>query len=437
MESAGSAPRGTRLLPAELVLPFALVTSLFALWGFANDITNPMVAAFKTILLVSHFESSLVQAAFYGGYCFMAIPAALFIHRRGYRAGIVMGLALYVAGCLLFVPAGASMAFGAFLLAYFVMTCGLSFLETTANPCVLAMGSPQTATRRLNLAQAFNPLGSILGMFVARDFILHRLNPADEAARSALRVTDPAAFTALQRADLAVVVWPYVMLGLAVGLVLVAFLVLRPALPEAAPGEAAVPARALVPRLFRNRRYLGGVVAQAFYVGAQICCWTFIIQYGVTEAGLTAAQAQTYNIVAMAIFVTSRFVCTLLLRFIDPGWLLMTLAGGGITLTGGVMAAPGEVGIVCLVGISACMSLMFPTIYGLALDGMGEEAKLASAGLILAIGGGCLLPPLQAMIMDGPGLGGWSAVRISFVLVAVCFVVIAVYGGWMARRTRA
>lgn len=422
------------LLPRGCWLAFALVTLLFALWGFANDITNPMVAAFKTILLVSHAESALVQAAFYGGYCFMAIPAALFIHRLGYRAGILVGLGLYVLGCFLFVPAGASTAFGAFLLAYFIMTCGLSFLETTANPCVLAMGDPQTATRRLNLAQAFNPLGSLLGMLVARDFILHRLNPADEATRQALRASAPEEFTALQRADLDVVVGPYVALGLAVAGVLALFLVVRPALPVTSDRDAHLRVRELLPRLWRNRRYLEGVVAQAFYVAAQICCWTFIIQYGVAEAGLTAAQAQNYNIAAMILFVSSRFICTWLLHYVAAGWLLMVLALAATGLLGGVMLAPAEAGMVCLVGVSACMSLMFPTIYGLALAGMQEEAKLASAGLIMAIGGGCLMPPLQGMVMDGPGGLGLSAVRLSFSLVLICFVVIAVYG-WRCRQS--
>ncbi|GAB4170786.1 MAG: L-fucose:H+ symporter permease [Terrimicrobiaceae bacterium] len=426
-----SFPKPPPVIPRHLLVPFILVTTLFALWGFANDITNPMVAAFKNILLISNFESSLVQFAFYGGYCFMAVPAALLIKKFNYKFGIVTGLGLYAAGCLLFVPSGQLMEFWAFLAAYFVMTCGLAFLETSANPYILSMGEPETATRRLNFAQAFNPLGSITGMFVAKEFILARLNPAGEAARREIREADPVAFEAIQQADLGVIVGPYLALGVVVILVLVVFLLVR--LPGS--GGDIDGGLDLVPtlkRLFGNRRYLEGVVAQAFYVGAQIMIWTFIIQYAVNELGLSKEVAQGYNIVAMVIFVCSRFVCTYLLKYVSPGGLLMALAAGGVLLTLGVIFLRGFAGLYALVGISACMSLMFPTIYGIALRGMGEDAKLASAGLILAIGGGCLMPPLQGAIMDLPAfeLGTFvlSSTRASFVLPLACFLVIAHFG---------
>ncbi|MDX2080665.1 MAG: L-fucose:H+ symporter permease [Terrimicrobiaceae bacterium] len=421
-------PRSTAaLLPAGMILPFALVTSLFALWGFANDITNPMVAAFRNILLISHFESSLVQFAFYGGYCVMAIPAALFIKRFSYKAGILAGLALYAAGCFLFVPAGHLVAFWAFLLAYFIMTCGLSFLETSANPYILAMGDEKTATRRLNFAQAFNPMGSLTGMFVAKDFILARLDPADEARRQALQSADPAAFDVMRQSDLSVIIGPYVILGLFVAAVLVLFAVVK--LPGVSnDADRSLHAGPTFRRLMANRRYVEGVIAQAFYVGAQIMCWTFIIQYGVNEVGITKAEAQGYNIVAMVLFVASRFVCTFILRYLRPRRLLAALALGGMLLTLGTIFLPGHAGLYCLVGISGCMSLMFPTIYGIALDGLGDDAKLGSAGLILAIGGGCFMPPIQGAILDLPPVLGLSSTRLSFVLPLVCFVVIAIFG---------
>lgn len=416
----------TRVLEPRFILPFILVTSLFSLWGFANDITNPMVAAFKNILLISNFESSLVQAAFYGGYCVMAIPAALFIKRFSYKAGILSGLALYAIGCLLFIPSGHLMAFWAFLAAYFIMTCGLSFLETSANPYVLSMGDPATATRRLNFAQAFNPLGSLTGMFIAKTVILANLAPSSEAERQALREADPAAFAALQQNDLGVIIGPYAMLGGVVLVVMVVFALAR--LPKFA-GEAdrSLAIGPTLRRLFNNKRYLEGVVAQAFYVGAQIMCWTFIIQYAVNELGLSAETAQGYNMVAMIIFVSSRFICTYLLKFFSPGRLLFGLAVGGGLLTLGTIFLTGMAGLYSLIGISACMSLMFPTIYGIALDGLGDDAKLGSAGLIMAIGGGCLMPPLQGWIMDQQ-IDVLSSTRVSFVLPLICFVVIALYG---------
>ncbi|QDU55766.1 L-fucose:H+ symporter permease [Aeoliella mucimassa] len=436
-DSKSEAPAGGRVIPREYVGPFMLVTSLFAMWGFANDITNPMVAAFKNVLLLSNFQSSLVQGAFYGGYCVMAIPAALFIHRFNYKFGVLMGLALYAIGCFLFVPAGWSMQFGAFLVAYFIMTSGLAFLETTANPYILAMGPEYNAPRRLNFAQAFNPMGSIMGMFIAKDMILARLNEADEATRLSLQQSDPAALQAIQQSDLGVIILPYVILGVVVSAAFAMFYFSR--LPEGEvyeKGEGTI--GATLDRLFSNPRYLGGVVAQAFYVGVQIMCWTFIIQYGENEVGIAKTEAQGLNIVAMFIFVCSRFICTFLLKYMNPGVLLGGLAVGGGSLVVGAMLLPGYSGIYCLVGVSACMSLMFPTIYGIALQGLGEDAKLGSAGLICAIGGGCFMPPLQALIMDGTGISigslSLTATRLSFVLPLICFVVIAAYGIATSRR---
>jgi len=420
-----------RVIPPNILWAFVLVTSLFSLWGFANDITNPMVAAFKNILLISNFESSLVQFAFYGGYCVMAIPAALFIKRFSYKTGILLGLALYATGCLLFIPSGWMMAFWAFLISYFVMTCGLSFLETSANPYVLAMGPEETATRRLNFAQSFNPMGSLIGMLVARNFILAKLDKADEAARIVMRDASPEQFASLQQHDLNVIIGPYMVLGLVVLAVLVVFAVAR--LPKVKGEEDnRIDLLPTLKRLLANRKYIEGVVAQAFYVGVQIMCWTFIIQYAENELGMAKTTAQMYNMVAMVIFVSSRFVCTFLLKYFSPGGLLMTLAIGGFWLVFGTIFVKGMPGLYCLVGVSACMSLMFPTIYGIALKGLGDDAKLGAAGLIMAIGGGCLMPPMQGAIMDmnafNLGFMTLSSTRASFVLPLICFVVIAIFG---------
>lgn len=423
----------------NFILPFILVTSLFALWGFANDITNPMVAAFKNILLITNFESSLVQFAFYGGYCFMAIPAAMFVNKFSYKKGILVGLALYSIGCFMFIPAGNAMAFWAFLIAYFVMTCGLSFLETTSNPYILSMGPEGTSTRRLNFAQAFNPIGSLTGMLVAKEFILARLNKLTEAQRIELGQTDPAALSAIQQSDLDVVSMPYLMLG---GVVLIFFLIfLFAKLPQGVssnkPDEQAKKSstKEIVKRLFKNKTYIRAVVAQIFYVGVQITVWTNIIQYAEIELSMAKETAQGYNMVAMGIFVTSRFICTFLLKYIKPSLLLMLLAFGGIAFTLGVIFIKGMAGLYCLIAISACMSLMFPTIYGIALKGLGDDAKLASAGLILAIGGGSIIPPLQGLLIDkAHWFSSLSSVRISFILPVICFLVIAYFGYWVQRQ---
>jgi FHS family L-fucose permease-like MFS transporter len=434
-----TATKKVPVVARNVLLPFILVTSLFALWGFANDITNPMVAAFKKILLISNFESSLVQFAFYGGYCVMAVPAAIFIKKYSYKSGILLGLALYSAAALFFPIAGHMMAFWAFLLAYFVMTCGLSFLETTSNPYILAMGDESTSTQRLNLAQSFNPMGSLTGMFIASTFILNKLfvvapggTPAEEeAARVALSVSDPAKWKEVQQFDLSILQVPYFTIGLVVLGALVIFALAK--LPKSqADDDKTLHLIPTVKRLVKNKKYIEGVVAQAFYVGAQIMCWTFIIQYAASELDMPQAVAQNHNIIAMIVFCSSRFVCTFLLKFVSPGGLLGTLSVVALALITGVILLPGMPGLYCLMATSACMSLMFPTIYGIALKGLGDDAKLGASGLIMAIGGGCLMPPLQAAIMDmdafNLGFMEMSSVRVSFLLPWVCFIVIAIYG---------
>lgn len=421
------------VVPAHLLLPFVLITICFPLWGFANDVTNPMVSSFRTILLLNNFESSLVQTAFYGGYFAMAFPAALFIKRFSYKSGILMGLGLYAAGALMFYPASFSMAFAPFLIAYFILTCGLSFLETSANPYILAMGPDTTATRRLNLAQAFNPLGSLTGMFVASQFILTKLQteaiPYQE--RMNLLQVNPDELERITNADLEIVRTPYIFIGL----VIIAFFVIIFFVKMPKPGQDhSIHFMESVKRLLKKKRYTEGVIAQFFYVGAQILCWTFIIQYG-QSLGLTAAEAQNYNIAAMIFFVLSRFIATFLMKFFEPGKLLMVFGIGGVIFTLGAIFLPGMLGLYSLVLISACMSLMFPTIYGIALEGTGEDAKFGAAGLIMAILGGSVLPPLQALIIDIGGEGfseasilGVSEVKFSFIIPLVCLAIVAVYG---------
>jgi FHS family L-fucose permease-like MFS transporter len=442
------------IISRDMILPFILVAMLFPLWGFANDVTNPLVKAFKDIFLISNAQSSMVQFAFYLGYGIMAIPAAIFIRSYSYKAGIVLGLGLYAIGASLFIPASMFGQFYYFLAALCVLTCGLALLEVTANPYVLSMGHPDTATRRLNLAQAFNPIGSLTGMFVASTVVLNKLQVeefrnAERAAHpeyqemlpsvvdghltqalSDFAVNQPVAHQAMQAADLITVRGPYVTIAVVVGILFLVFLAAK--LPRTMTHDHPLTMRELkdtFARLIKNQRYREGVVAQAFYVGAQIMVWTFVIHYGMTTIGLTAAEAQGYNIVAMTIFLSSRFICTFLLGFIRPGQLLMVLASGGILLTLGAIFLPGYAGFYSLLGISACMSLMFPTIYGIALKDMGDDASLASAGLVMAIVGGALMPPMQgAMIDAGSIIGTIPSVKTSFLLPLVCFVVVAGYG---------
>lgn len=420
------------------IVPFILITSCFALWGFANDITNPMVKAFSKIFRMSATDGALVQVAFYGGYFAMAFPAAMFIRRYSYKAGVLVGLGLYALGALLFYPAKMTGEYYPFLAAYFILTCGLSFLETSSNPYILSMGTEETATRRLNLAQSFNPMGSLLGMFVAMNFIQAKLNPLDTAARAQL---DDTQFAAVKESDLSVLIAPY----LAIGIVIFAMfmLILIKKMPHNGDKNHDINFVPTLRRIFSLPHYREGVIAQFFYVGVQIMCWTFIIQYGtpiLMAEGMTEQAAevmsQQYNIIAMVIFCCSRFICTFLLRYINTGQLLMILAIAGGALVCGVIFMHNIYGLYCLVGVSACMSLMFPTIYGIALTGLGDDAKFGAAGLIMSILGGSVLPPLQASIIDRGELFGMPAVNISFVLPFICFVVIAIYGQRTYMRSK-
>ena len=429
-----------RVIEKKYILPFILVTCCFALWGFANDITNPMVKAFSKIFRMSVTDGALVQLAFYGGYFCMALPAALFVRRFSFKAGLLMGLGLYALGALMFIPAKATGSYYPFLIAYFVLTCGLSFLETTANPYILSLGDKDTATRRLNLAQAFNPIGSLAGMFVAMRFIQAKLNPLSTEERALLPDDQ---FEAVKSADLAVLSRPYVIIGAVLVVFFLVILLFVKTQEKANENGMDQKFGPTVKRLWNNKPYRYGVVAQFFYVGVQIMCWTFIIQYGTRvfmNEGMTEQAAevlsQRYNIVAMAIFCVSRFICTFLLKYIHPSKLLTYLGIAGAVLVVGVIFLDGRAGMVCLVAVSACMSLMFPTIYGIALTDTGEDAKLGAAGLIMAILGGSVLPPLQARIIDGNGLGNIASVNLSFVLPLICFVVIVLYGCFITKTEK-
>lgn len=441
----------------NFLLPFILVTTCFALWGFANDITNPMVKAFSKIFRMSTTEGALVQVAFYGGYFCMAYPAAAFIRRFSYKAGIMLGLALYALGSLLFFPAKSIGEYYPFLIAYFILTCGLSFLETSCNPYILTMGPAETATRRLNLAQSFNPIGSLCGMIVAMNFIQNRLNPMPTEERSLL---DDVQFATMRDSDLSILVAPYLAIGTFVLMMLILFAVCR--LPRnGETGTKKFPFVESIRRCFSNKRYREGVIAQFFYVGVQIMCWTFIIQYGtrilLQEGNYTALErtigsllgidttgpmternaevlSQGYNIIAMIGFCLSRFVCTLLMRSVNPGRLLKLFAIGGFIFTLGAICFESRIGIYSLVCVSFCMSLMFPTIYGIALEGMGDDAKFGAAGLIMAILGGSVLPPVQASIIDLETIAGMPSINLSFILPALCFIVVMIYGRRCSRE---
>ena len=417
-----------KLVEKKYLITFILITSLFALWGFANDITNPMVAAFQTVMELSAFQASWVQCAFYGGYATMAVPAALFIRKFSYKSGILLGLGLYALGAFLFIPAASMQDFLFFCLSLYILTFGLAFLETTANPFILSLGSKETSTRRLNLAQAFNPMGSLSGMAVASLVVLPSLwsDRRNEAGETIFHTLSEAEKADIRVHDLAEIRDPYVMLGV---VVLVMFIIIAiKKMPQTSADVKQDSALATLKRLWNNTIYREGVVAQIFYVAAQIMVWTFIIQYA-DNLGINKATAQNYNIFAMSMFLCSRFISTFLMKFVNSRMLLTIFAIGAMLCTAGAILIVGMPGLYCLVGISAFMSLMFPTIYGIALENVdSQDTSLGAAFLVMAIVGGALMPPMQGTIIDMGVIYGHPAVNVSFILPLICFFVISIYG---------
>ena len=421
------------LVPRKYLFTFILITSIFALWGFANDITNHMVAAFQTVMELSAAKASMVQFAFYGGYATMAVPAALFIRKFSYKSGIMLGLTLYAGGAFLFIPAAAYQEFTFFCLSLYILTFGLAFLETTANPFILSLGDKETATRRLNMSQAFNPMGSLCGMSVASLIVLPQLisDRRDEAGQILFFGLSEAEKAQIRLHDLAVIRDPYVGIGIVVLFMLSIIAITR--MPKTQSEEQKAlghthTAKQTLINLWHNTIYREGVLAQMFYVAAQIMTWTFIIQYA-DNLGINKATAQMYNIVAMSMFLCSRFISTFLMKYVNSRKLLAIFGCGAALCALGAILIVGMVGLYCLVGISFFMSLMFPTIYGIALEDVdSQDATLGAAFLVMAIVGGALMPPLQGLIIDQQTIFGHPAVNVSFILPLICFIMIIGYG---------
>lgn len=405
------------------LLPFILITSLFFMWGVANNLTDTLLAAFKRIMSMSDFETAWIQVAFYGSYFCLALPAAMFIKRFTYKSGVLLGLGLYVAGALLFYPSSIAMQYGFFLAALFILAGGLSILETACNPYIIAMGDEITGTRRLNLAQSFNPIGSISGVVISKFYILSNLNLASVQERAAMSVGQ---LEKIQQAELNAVMGPYVTIGLALLALWIVIAIVR--MPKASNEETTINLRPTIKRLTKNRNYVMGVAAQFFYVGAQICVWSFTIRYVMVELNLTEAVASNYYIAALIVFTIFRFINTYLMKYVKPENLLMFSAVLGVLCTFIVITGSGYMGVIALVAISGFMSLMFPTIFGLASKGLGGDTKIGSSGLIMAIGGGAALPALQGMMSDMTG-----SIHISYWVPLLCFVMVAIYG-LLSRR---
>lgn len=409
-------------------LPFILIVTCFAAWGVLNNMTDPLVSVFSSVFSMGAFQSSLVQFAFYGAYCVLAIPAAWINSRLGYKGGVLIGLLMASFGGFLFLPASQVMTYSMFLVALFTLAAGLSILETSANPYVMAMGPQATATRRLNFAQAFNPVGSNLGVLLAAVFILPRVNPSTAEERAALSQTE---LETVRSGELQAVMGPYISLAVVLVIIALAIAVVRvPKKPslmaDAKSNLTQLPGSRLL-RLLRNRRYSFGVVAQFFNIAAQTCIWTFTLHYVMETLGVNDAQAGYWLQASLLVFLVSRFVMVGLMGRFDARKLMVLMCVLGTGLSVLAVVTGNIVGAVAIVLLSACISLLFPTIYGVALEGLGQDTKYGAAGLIMAIVGGALVPPIHGWVID------ISSAQVSYLVVTFCFIVVAAYGIYVLR----
>ena len=410
-------------------LPLVLIVSLFFLWGGANNLNDVLIAQFKKAFVLSDFRAGLVQSAFYLGYFLVAMPAGMYMRRFGYKSAVVFGLSLYGVGALLFWPAAASSTYGLFLFALFVIASGLAFLETSANPFVTLLGPRETATRRLNLAQAFNPLGSIAGILIGQHFIFSGI----ERSPAQLTAMNAAERTAYYASETQAVQWPYLVIGVVV--LAWAILILLTRFPKTAASRAATASSAggvVLRKLLSDRRFVGAMFAQFFYVGAQVGVWSYTIRYvQATMPGTSSREAANFLTAGLVCFMAGRFVGTALMKYLAPVRLLMTFAATNIALTLFAVLQPGNHGAYALVVCSFFMSVMYPTVFALGVEGRGDdERKLGSALLVMTIIGGAVLTALMGAVSD------MTSIARAMAVPTCCFAVVLLFA-WQRRQLSA
>ena len=407
-----------------------LIFVCFALWGFTANVTSAMVQYFSKIFILGVKDSLWIQVIYYLGYCLMALPAAIFIRRHSFKAGVLLGLAICTIGLFMFIPAKMSGFYYSFLFAYFIMTCGLSCLEVGCNTFIYTSGNPRSSIRRINLAQAFNPLGALFGMYMAAKYVQARICPLDIEARLKLPTNQ---FLFIKDYDMGVLIRPYIFIG---GIfILMAILIRLFNISNIYDDHRGNSFKKGIKEIFKIREYREGVIAQIFYIGAQVACWTFIIQYAkkvFTDEGMMESQAiltaQKYNITAMVLYCCCRFGSTWLLKLFKPEKMLMAFSILASLALCGAIFLTGRDGLYWLVMVSAFMSLMYPTIFGISLRQTGSNMKLAGAGHVMATIGGSLIPPLQAAIIVK--CDHWISLpstNLSFIIPTFCFIIVAIY----------
>ncbi len=417
------------IIPKKYRIHFIMLVSCFILWGLLNNMTDNLVPAFSKIFMLEATNASFIQVAFYGAYAVLALPAAIIIKKYSYRKGVLLGLTLYILGAMGYIPAAIMQNFQIFIVAVFVLASGLSILETSCNPYVISLGSEETSVRRLNMAQAFNPVGSLTGIIMAKFLILNNLNPATYEERVAMT---PEQLSEIRSNELLWVCIPYV------SLIIIAFIIwlfFKKSKDTENKDDSKLDILNSIKKLVCKPRYILGVIAQFFYVGVQIAVWTWTISYIVINKGVDEATASTYYLISIVLFIICRWICTFIMKYVEPAIIMALFAIGGIVFSLGTMYLPIDISIWCLVLISASMSLMFPTIYGIALKDLGDEVKVGAAGLIMAILGGAVITPIMGKLIDTGVFssivsnfsGDVAAIRSSFIIPVICFVVVLIY----------
>ncbi len=502
--SQSKSPDLTPVVPRRFRAVFFMLVACFALWGLLNNMTDNLVPSFQRIFTIPQSEAGLIQVAFYGAYAVLAILASVLIEEFSYRGGLLISRGIYILGALCYIPACITQSFELYFIAIFVVAGGCSLMETTCNPYVLSLGPDKTAVRRLNFAQAFNPVGSLMGILLAQQLILANLNPAGAEERAAMA---PEQLQEIVHHELFWVCVPYV--GLCAIAVVLWFLFLRTKDDASSAKRLSGGARVAIATLFsivpltvlyflfpemdkvqwillgllgpiaylllvptyRSMlvtllsipRYWCGVIAQFFYVGVQIAAWTWLNVYCQKELGVTPAQGATYYLVSLILFICCRWVATYYMKTFNPASMMALFATAAIACCAGVIYLPSDVlfsvgglpitlNVICLMAMSGCMSLMFPTIYGIALGGLGKEVKLGAAGLIMSILGGAIITPWMAGCIDNGTLNSMvpmyetvvdstlktssAAVRSAFAVPALCFAVVLVYALIFRNSTR-
>jgi len=401
------------------VLPLILIVSLFFMWGMGGSINDILIQQFKKTFVLTDFESGLVQSAFYLGYFLLAVPASLIMRKFNYKTGIVIGLFLFATGALLFYPAAENASYGFFLVALFVIASGLTFLETAGNPYVSALGEPETATFRLNLAQSFNPIGCITGILIGQNFILSGI----EYSKEQLAKMTPEAVKGYYTSEVHAVQTPYLIIGIVI--VLAAFVILATKFPvvkdEETQGTSTT--KQTLKFIFGKRHFKQAVMAQFFYIGAQVCIWSFLIRYiQGTIPGTPEKTAANFLTISLVVFTAGRFIGTALLKKIKGHNLLWIYAAINLVLITVALVFPGTIGLWALVGTNFFMSIMYPTIFSLGIRGLGEHTKLAASVLVMAIIGGALITPIMGLVSVHFGIGK------AIVVPLICFVMVAWYG---------